>query len=75
MVTGSHSKKARVTSHMCGLQSHWWPSVGYMGEEEDWGGWTDQLGGCGNSSVALMMSDVIYMYLEKLDFFFRIKEL
>lgn len=75
MVIGSYLKKVRVISYMCGLQSYWWLSVGYMGEEEDWGGWIDQLGGCGNSFVVLMMSDVIYMYLEKFDFFFRIKEL
>lgn len=75
MMTGIHSKKSGVTSHMCVLESHWQPSIGWMGEEKDTKRNTDQLGDCCNSSVAVRVRDVIYAHLDKLDFFFKIEEL
>lgn len=36
---------------------------------------TEQLGDCCTSSVAVRVRNVIYVYLEKLEFLFKIKEL
>lgn len=60
---------------MCVLESHGQPSIGWMGEEKDTKWNTDQLGDCRDSSVAVRTKNAIYVYLDKLDFVFKIEEL